>query len=130
MDKDKRLWKLPNGRDREKLNLVLMCRAMVSKSLIQFSVDGQGSVPSLLFVLRPNYCGGNEDNGDLFHKEISMHCQPQCLQSTPPWETPEYSWASLGQSLVGLLLLSPGSWCTQGFVSLEDIWSISGGYGL
>ena len=49
MDKDKRLWKLPNGRDREKLNLVLMCRAMVSKSLIQFSADGQGCVPSLLF---------------------------------------------------------------------------------
>ena len=26
------------------------------------------------------------------------------------------TWASLGQSLVGSLLLSPGSWCTQGFV--------------
>ena len=50
MDKDKRLWKLPNGRDREKLNLVLMCRAMVSKSLIQFSVDGWSCVPSLLFT--------------------------------------------------------------------------------
>ena len=96
---------------------------MVSKSLIQFSVDGQGSVPSLLFVLRPNYCGGNEDNGDLFHKEISMHCQPQCLQSTPPWETPEYSWASLGQSLVGSLLLSPGSWCIQGlFVPFKSLF--------
>ena len=77
MDKDKRLWKLPNGRDREKLNLVLMCRAMVSKSLIQFSVDGQGSVPSLLFVLRPNYCGGNEDNGDLLQKVLCMHCCTQ-----------------------------------------------------
>ena len=39
--------------------------AMLSKSLIQFSVDGQGCVPSLLFDLRPNYGGGNEDNGDL-----------------------------------------------------------------
>ena len=28
---------------------------MVSKSLIQFSVYGQGCVPSLLFGLRPNY---------------------------------------------------------------------------
>ena len=28
-------------------------------------------------------------------------------------ETPGHSWASLGQSLVGSLLLSPGSWCTQ-----------------
>ena len=110
MDKDKRLWKLPNGRDRGKLSLVLMSRAMVSKSLIQFSIEGQGSVPSLLFDLRPNYCGGNEDNGDLFHKEVSMHCQPQCPQRTPLWETPGHSWASLNQSLLGSLLLSPGSW--------------------
>ena len=28
---------------------------MLSKSLIQFSVDGRGWVPSLLFDLRPNY---------------------------------------------------------------------------
>ena len=41
-----------------------MGRAMLSKSLIQFSVDGWGYVPSLLFDLRPNYGGGNEDNGD------------------------------------------------------------------
>ena len=33
---------------------------MLSKSLIQFSVDVQGCVPSLLFDLRPNYGGGNE----------------------------------------------------------------------
>ena len=39
--------------------------AMLSKSLIQFCVDGQGRVPSLLFDLRSNYAGGNEDNGDL-----------------------------------------------------------------
>ena len=31
-------------------------------------------------------------------------------------ETPGHSWASLSQSFVGSLLLSPGSWCTQGFV--------------
>ena len=34
---------------------------------------------------------------------------------TPPPETPGHSQASLGQSLVGTLLLSPGSWCTPGF---------------
>ena len=34
----------------------------------------------------------------------------------PPQETPGHSQASLGQSLVGSLLLSPGSWCAQGFV--------------
>ena len=42
---------------------VLMGEAMLSKSLIQFSVDGRGCVPSLLFDLRPNYGGGDEDNG-------------------------------------------------------------------
>ena len=54
--------------DRGKLGLVLMGRAMLSKSLIQFPVDGWGCVPSLLFDLRPNYGGGNEDNGDLLQK--------------------------------------------------------------
>ena len=45
-----------------------MGRAELSKSLIQFSVDGCGCVPSLLFDLRPNYGEGNEDNGDLLQK--------------------------------------------------------------
>ena len=36
---------------------------------------------------------------------------------THPPETPRHSRASLGQSLVGSLLLSPGSWCAQDFVS-------------
>ena len=35
---------------------------------------------------------------------------------THPPETPRHSRASLGQSLVGSLLLSPGSWCAQGSV--------------
>ena len=43
----------------------MMGEAMVNIYLIQFSVDGRGCVPSLLFDLRPNYGGGNEDNGDL-----------------------------------------------------------------
>ena len=41
------------------------------------------------------------------------HCQPM-----PLLQTPGHSQASLGQSLVGSLLLSPGSWCAQGFVCL------------
>ena len=45
-----------------------MGRAMLSKSLIQSSVDVQVYVPSLLFDLRPNYGEGNEDNGDLLQK--------------------------------------------------------------
>ena len=43
---------------RGKLGLVLMDGAMLSKSLIQFSIDGRGCVPSLLSDLRPNYGGG------------------------------------------------------------------------
>ena len=35
---------------------------------------------------------------------------------TPLREAPGHSWASLAQSLVGSLLLSPRSWCTQDFV--------------
>ena len=61
-----------------KLGLVLMGKAMLSKSLIQFSVDGQGCVPSLLFDLRPDYGGGGEDNGDLLQKAPCMHCCTQC----------------------------------------------------
>ena len=41
---------------------------MLGKSLMQFSVDGQGCVPSLLFGLRPHYGGGDEGNGDLLQK--------------------------------------------------------------
>ena len=51
---------------------------MVSKSLIQFSVDGWGSVPSLLFDLRPNYVGGNEANVDLHRKVQCTHVGTQC----------------------------------------------------
>ena len=47
---------------------------------------------------------------------MASHCQP-----TPPLETPKHSQASLAQSLVGSLLLSPGSWRAQGFVcSLQE----------
>ena len=51
-----------------KLCLFLMGRTMLSKYLIQFSLDGWGCVPSLLFDLRPNYGGGNEDEGNLLQK--------------------------------------------------------------
>ena len=45
-----------------------MGKAMLSKSSIQFSVDGWGCVPSLLFNLRPNCGGGNEGNGNFLQK--------------------------------------------------------------
>ena len=53
---------------------------MLNKSLIQFYVDGQGCVPSLLFDLRPNYGGGNEDNGDFLQK-----VPPAALPHSMPW---------------------------------------------
>ena len=49
------------------MGLVLIARAMLSKSLIQFSVDWS-CVPSLLFHLRPKDGGDNEDNGNLLLK--------------------------------------------------------------
>ena len=94
---------------------------MLSKSLIQFSVDGHCCVPSLLFDLRPNYGGGNEDNGDLTEKVPCTHCLTHCPQTcSRPLLTHASSgdsWTLTGKSesvFSGSLLLSPGSWCTQG----------------
>ena len=87
-----------------------MGRAMLSKSLIQFSVDRLGCVPSLLFDL------SNEDNCDLLQK---VQCSPR--PSSRPLLThasTRDSWTLTGKSgsvTVGSLL-SPGSWCTQCFV--------------
>ena len=98
------------------LGLVLMGGAMLSKSLIQFSVDRQGCVPSLLFELRPKYSRGNEDNATSFKRSHACTAalsapRPSAVhhQPMPLLETPGHSRASLGQSLVGTLLLSPGS---------------------
>ena len=57
-------------------------------------------------------------------------------QPTPLLETPRHSQASLGQSLVGSLLLSSGSWSAQGFLcALQEsvspvlcmFWQLPGG---
>ena len=108
---------------------------MFSKSLIQFSVDGQGCVPSLLLDLRPNHGGGNEGNGDLLQKvPCCTQCPQPCSRALP--ETPRHSWACLGQSVLGSLLLSPGSCCAQGSVCalqesvspvLCNFWWLCGG---
>ena len=45
---------------------------------------------------------------------------------TPPPETPRHPQASPGQSLVGSLLLSPGSWCTRFCCALQESISQSG----
>ena len=81
-------------------------QAMLSKPLIQFSVDGRGCVSSLLFNLKPNYGESNEENGDLLQKVLSTHCCTLPLtpkQATTDLETPGHSQANVGQSLVGSL---------------------------
>ena len=93
--------------------------AMISKSLVQISVDGWSLFLPASY-LGPNYGGGKEDNGDLFQKIHACTATPTAPnpvadhhQPTPPLEMPGHSQASLGQFLVGSLLLFPGSWCTQ-----------------
>ena len=122
------LWKLLNGRDwlRGRLGLALLGMVMLSKSLIHFSVDGQGCVPSLFFVLRPNYGEGNEDNGDLLQKVPCTHCYTQCPQ---PCSRPLLTCTFTGdtQTLFWLSLCGvSGSWCTQDSVcALQGLFSQS-----
>ena len=49
---------------------------------------------------------------DALLPSVSQPCsRPQ--QTHTSAETPGHSWASLGQSLMGSLLLYPGSWCHE-----------------
>ena len=92
--------------------------AMLSKSLIQFSVYGRGCVPFLLFDLRPNYGGGNVDYADFLQKVLCRYCYTQYPQpcSRPPLaqDSARESWTLTGQVCVSLLwghysfLLGPG----------------------
>ena len=86
---------------------------MLSKSLIQFSINGWACVPSLLFtwgqtmvkamkIMVPSFKRCHGGTATLSGPDPAAgRCQP-----TPPLETPGHSQASLGQSLVGSLLLS------------------------
>ena len=85
---------------------------------------GHDWVTSLTHSLtHSNYGGGNKDNGNLLQKVPCRHCYTQCphtwsrpLSTQASAKTPGHSRPSLGQSLVGSLLLSPGSWCVEGSV--------------
>ena len=99
--------------------LILMDGAMFSKSLIQFSVDGWGSVPCCLAwgrtiagVMATSFKRAYASTVVVSAPDpMSGHCQP-----TPLPETPGHSQASLAQSFVGSLLLSPGFCFPQGFI--------------
>ena len=92
MDKDKKLWKFPDGSVWAwgNMGLVLM-GGPCSVNFIQFSVDGEGSVPSLFFGLRQNYGRGNDGNNNLPQKTYAStivfsapdptagHCRPTPL---------------------------------------------------
>ena len=100
---------------RDKLGLVLMSGAMLSKSSIQFSVEGWGCVPSLLFDLRPNYGGGNEDNGDLLQKvpclQSSTQCPQPCSRPPPTPSSTRDSYPLTGKSgTVSYGVTAPFSW--------------------
>ena len=103
------------------MGLILMGEAVLSKSLILFSVDWWSCVPSLLFDLRPNYLSGNEDNGNLLQKVPCRHCYTQCPQpcSRPPLMHASAGdfWTLTGQSgSVFCGVTAPFSWvlvCTR-----------------
>ena len=100
-----------------------MGRIMLSKSLIQFSVDGWSCVLSLLFtwgqtvvevmkIMPTSFKMSYARTATLSSlNPVAGHSQPKRQP-----ETPGHSQACLHQSLVGSLLLSPGSWCAQGSV--------------
>ena len=97
--------------------------ARFSKSLIQFSVDVQGYVPScfltwgqtmveVMKIMETSFKRSQAFTAALSpHDPATGHHWPMPLP-----ETPGHSWACLGQSLVGSLPLSSGSWCAQGSV--------------
>ena len=115
------LWKLPDGRDWLGNWVLFWWAGLFSKSLIQFSVDGWSWVPSLLFawgqtmvevmkIMVTSFKRSNAGTATLSAPSPAAdHQWPK-----PLLETPGLLWASLDQSLVGSLLLSPESWCTQG----------------
>ena len=102
-----------------------MGRAMLSKSLIHFSVDGWGCVPSPLFDWRPSYGRDKEVNGELFQKVQCTQCRIQCPgPSALDPEAGHHTHASAGDSWtltgksgsVSCRVTAPFSWvlaCTR-----------------
>ena len=88
---------------------------MLSKSLVQFSVDERGCVPFLLFDLRPNYGGGNEDKVPCMHP--CTECPQPCSMPLLTHTSARDSWTLVGKSgSVTFVVTVPFSWvlvCTR-----------------
>ena len=103
--------------------------AILSKSLIQFSVDGWSCGPSLWFTWGQTMVEVMKIMVASFKRS---HAGTATLGVPNPaagrhWpklllETTGHSQASLGQSLVGSLLLSPGLWCTRLSLCLPRVY--------
>ena len=108
------LWKLPDGWDWlwGKLGLVLMGGAMLSKSLIQFSVDGWGCVPSLLFgqtmveIMKIMVTSFKKSHA------CTVVCNPASLACYSPWgrkesvTTEQLNWTECFQFLNRVFLMN------------------------
>ena len=104
---------------------------MFSKSLIQFAVVGWSCVPSLpctwgqpmvevIKIMVTSFKRSHACTATLSPPTLQQATtDPGLLQRLL-----DTSQASLGQSLLWSLLLSPGSWCTQGFLcTLQESFS-------
>ena len=111
------------------MGLVLMA-PMLSKSLIQFSLDGWGCVPFLLSTWGQTMMEVMKIMATSFKRTCALTDTLSGPNPAPRLhQTPGHSQASLGQSLVGSLLLSPGFWCIQGSVCAlpETVFPVSSG---
>ena len=96
---------------------------MLSKSLIQFSVDGWSCVPSMLFTWGQTMVEVMKIMATSFKRSHACTAAFSAANTAaghrrpmPLLETRGHSRASLGQSFVGSLLLSLRSLFAQGFV--------------
>ena len=94
---------------------------------LQETFPTQGLNPCLLHCRQRLYCLSHQGTSKIMVASFNRshacagilsapHPAAGHRRPTPPLETAGHSRASLGQFLVGSLLPSSGSWCTQGFV--------------
>ena len=144
MKKDKRL--METSWLREKLGLILMASAMLSKSLPNFLLMDGAVFPPCCLTWGQTKVEVMKIMLTSFKRSLActatlsvptLHQATPGGQSTghggwpmPPPETPGLSWASLGQSLAGSLLLSPHNssqiyWKHLFSRGLNKTWSLS-----